>query len=160
MGNKISYALNKCKMIFIVVLVLWIILSMVLIMPGSIAIVDSTTDNGKINTETLFSDYFNNAGSIFQNLGKIFSSKYISTFLKGECYLFVILLFCGGIGVVKTLPKHDYADIEHGSSDWATGEKYAILNRNKGILLAEKHYLPVDKRGNTNVLVVGRFRFW
>ena len=32
--------------------------------------------------------------------------------------------------------------------------------KNKGIILAEKHYLPVDKRGNVNVLVVGRFRFW
>lgn len=58
------------------------------------------------------------------------------------------------------MPKHDYADIEHGSSDWASGEEYSVLSKNKGILLAEKHYLPVDKRGNVNVLVVGRFWFW
>lgn len=64
------------------------------------------------------------------------------------------------IGMIKTMPKHDYTDVEHGSSDWAKGEEYSILSRNKGILLAEKHYLPVDKRGNVNVLVVGRFRFW
>ena len=62
--------------------------------------------------------------------------------------------------MIKTMPKHDYADIEHGSSDWASGEEYSVLSRNKGILLAEKHYLPVDKRGNVNVLVVGRFWFW
>ncbi len=58
------------------------------------------------------------------------------------------------------MPKHDYADIEHGSSDWANGEEYSVLSKNKGILLAEKHYLPVDKRGNVNVLVVGRLWFW
>ena len=34
------------------------------------------------------------------------------------------------------------------------------LDKNKGIILAENNYLPVDKRGNVNVLVVGRFRFW
>lgn len=58
------------------------------------------------------------------------------------------------------MPKNEYTDIEHGSSDWAAGgEQYSILSNKKGILLAEKHYLPVDKRGNVNVLVVGRFRF-
>ena len=40
------------------------------------------------------------------------------------------------------------------------GEQYQILNNKKGIVLAENNYLPVDKRGNVNVLVVGRFRFW
>ena len=64
------------------------------------------------------------------------------------------------MGITKALPKHEYDGIEHGSSDWATGEKYAILNKNKGIILAEKNYLPVDKRGNVNVLVVGRIWCW
>lgn len=58
------------------------------------------------------------------------------------------------------MPKNEYTDIEHGSSEWASGEQYSVLSKNKGILLAENHYLPVNKRGNTNVLVVGRFRFW
>ena len=39
-------------------------------------------------------------------------------------------------------------------------EQYKILSPKKGILLAEKNYLPVDKRGNVNVLIVGRFWFW
>ena len=65
------------------------------------------------------------------------------------------------IGVIRSMPKHQYADIEHGSSDWAeNGEQYKVLHSKEGILLAEKNYLPVDKRGNVNVLVVGRFRFW
>lgn len=65
------------------------------------------------------------------------------------------------VGFVKTAPKNEYTDIEQGSSDWAHGgEQYKVLNRNKGIILAENNYLPVDKRGNVNVLVVGRFRIW
>ena len=65
------------------------------------------------------------------------------------------------IGFVKTAPKNEYTDIEQGSSDWAArGEQYKVLSKNKGIILAEHNYLPVDKRGNVNVLVVGRFRFW
>ena len=56
--------------------------------------------------------------------------------------------------------KNEYTDIEHGSSDWSqNGEQYQILNKSKGIILAENNYLPVDKRGNVNVLVVGRIRF-
>ena len=64
------------------------------------------------------------------------------------------------IGIVRSAPKNEYTDIEHGSSDWSQrGEQYKILNKNKGIILAEDNYLPVDKRGNVNVLVVGRFWF-
>ena len=77
-----------------------------------------------------------------------------------EGYVTIILLIFGAVGFIKTMPKHEFSDIEHGSSDWAqNGEEYEVLSPKKGILLAEKHYLPVDKRGNTNVLVVGRLRF-
>ena len=69
-------------------------------------------------------------------------------------------------GVCKALPKHEFSDIENGSSDWAEGgEQYRVLlkkptEKRKGIILAEKNYLPVDKRGNVNVLVVRRLWCW
>ena len=60
------------------------------------------------------------------------------------------------IGIIKSKPKNNYEDIENGSSDWCEGgEQYKILNKNKGIILAEDNYLPLDKLGNVNVLVVG-----
>jgi len=60
------------------------------------------------------------------------------------------------IGVARSAPKNEYTDFEHGSSDWSkNGEQYQILSNKKGIILAENNYLPVDKRGNVNVLVVG-----
>ena len=73
----------------------------------------------------------------------------------------VILVFCSIKGFNKTKAKGDYHDKEHGSSDWSTkGEQYKILSKNKGIILAEDNYLPIDKRGNINTLIVGRIRFW
>ena len=157
MGNKLSYVLKKCKGVLIICLILWVVLSIVLIAPMSISWVDAVNlGNGNFIENLLNSDL----GNIFGNLGKAFSADYIGNFLKMELYLAIALLFFTIVGMFKTMPKHDYADIEHGSSDWANGEQYSILHKSKGILLAEKHYLPVDKRGNVNVLVVGRFRFW
>lgn len=153
---KIKHALKKGKPVFIVVVVLWIALSIVLIAPGTVSIIDS-----KVTGESVFDLFFSNISDITGNLGKAFSSGYISTFGKGELYLAVALFILAGIGLMKSLPKNEYTDIEHGSSDWATGgEQYQILSPRKGILLAEKNYLPVDKRGNVNVLIVGRFWFW
>ena len=73
----------------------------------------------------------------------------------------LIALFFAIIGIVKAIPKHEFQDIENGSSDWSeNGEQYKVLSKKKGIILAEKNYLPVDKRGNVNVLVVRRFWCW
>ena len=153
---KIKHALKKGKTIFIVVAVLWIALSIVLIAPGTVSKIDS-----KVTGESAIDLFFTNISDIGGNLKKAFSSEYISTFGKGELYLAVALFILAGIGIMKSFPKNEYTDIEHGSSDWATGgEQYQILSPKKGILLAEKNYLPVDKRGNVNVLIVGRFWLW
>ena len=152
---KIKHALKKAKAVFIVVAILWVILSIVLIAPGAISVVESNRTG-----EEFMAIFLNNISDITGNLGKAFKSDYIGTFAKGELYLTVALFCLAGVGLLKSLPKHEYTDIEHGSSDWASGEQYEVLSKNKGIILAEKHYLPVDKRGNTNVLVVGRIRFW
>ena len=100
-------------------------------------------------------------GHPLQTFGTVFSegatSNYFSTLLV-TTIIYSVFFF---IGFVRSAPKNEFTDIEHGSSDWSQGgEQYRILNKNKGIILAENNYLPVDKRGNVNVLVVGRFRFW
>ena len=100
-------------------------------------------------------------GTPFSTFGKVFSdgagSDYFSNLLVVTIFYSVFFF----IGFVRSAPKNEYTDIEHGSSDWSQrGEQYQILNKNKGIILAEDNYLPVDKRGNVNVLVVGGIRFW
>lgn len=159
MNYKIERTLKKSKSVFIIVAILWVILSIVLVSPTAVSIVDATK-NGMFSFESFLDNLFSNIGAVGNNFSKIFTSNYISTFWKTEGYFSIALLICATIGFVKSMPKNEYTDIEHGSSDWATGEQYEVLSKKKGILLAENHYLPVDKRGNTNVLVVGRIRFW
>ena len=160
MGYKIKYILKKSKPVFIISTVLWVVLSVVLVVPISLSIVDATTD-GNLDVNNFMTALTTNLGNIFKNMQNVFNEKYIHTFLKSEAYLTIALFLFTLIGFIRMLPKNEYTDIEHGSSDWAEkGEQYKILHPRKGILLAEKNYLPVDKRGNTNVLVVGRFRFW
>ena len=159
MNYKVKGALKKSKVVVIVAIAIWIMLSILLSAPMSVSIVEATT-NGQFNINEFFDKIFVNIGDIGGNLSKIFKADYIGTFGKTEGYLSIVVLVFFIIGLIKSMPKNEYTDIEHGSSDWATGEQYEVLNKKKGILLAENHYLPVDKRGNTNVLVVGRFRFW
>jgi len=153
MENKISYAFKKCKSVFITILILWAILSIVLIAPMSIQWVDVIEKYNEPYIKLIEADLTDVGG----NIAKIFKKEYFLTFLKADFIFLLVLSGFGIVGLVKTLPKHDYRDIEHGSSDWANGDQYEILSKKKGIILAEKHYLPVDKRGNVNVLVVGRF---
>ena len=65
------------------------------------------------------------------------------------------------VAIMRAWPKSEYDNIEHGSSDWCQGgEQYRVLSPKSGIMLAEKNYLPLDKIGNTNVLVIRRFWCW
>lgn len=161
MGEKIKKNLEKTKKVFIVAIVLWVFLSIVLVSPITVAIIESTDANGIVNFGKVIEILFSKITSVGENLGKVFTATYISMYWKVNGYITIALLFFTIVSFIKTMPKHEYSDIEHGSSDWSKGrEAYKILNSNKGILLAENYYLPVDKRGNTNVLVVGRFRFW
>ena len=149
---KIINAFKKCKKVFIIVIVLWIILSIVFVAPMAVAAVDEGD---------IVDNFINNISDLKGCFLKAFSKPYIKGFGKGEMYLSIALVFCAVVGIIKSMPKNEYTDIEHGSSDWASGgEQYKILSPRKGILLAEKNFLPVDKRGNVNVLIVGRIWFW
>ena len=160
MNYKIKNALKKSKMALIIALAIWIGLTILLSAPVGVSIKEATI-NGIFDSSKFFEVLFSNFGKIGSNLSKIFLPGYSHYFWKVEGYVTIGVFILLAVGIVKSMPKNEYTDIEHGSSDWASGgEEYSILSPKKGILLAEKHYLPVDKRGNTNVLVVGRFRFW
>ena len=92
----------------------------------------------------------------FHALKVVFVSPAAALFWMFLKYFFLIYLAFMLVGFLKAFPKNEYDQIENGSSDWAEGgEQYKVLNKNKGIILAEKNYLPIDKRGNVNVLIVG-----
>ena len=154
MNYKIEKALKDNKKYIILFLILWIVLEIILCMPLAVAINNSTHADG-----FYFSEFIENFGSemmSFTSFTKLGQEGVIPIFGKCTLLLTIIFLIFSVIGIVKSKPNNEYKDIENGSSDWSEGgEQYKILSKNKGIVLAENNYLPVDKPGNVNVLVVG-----
>ncbi|MCL2382821.1 MAG: hypothetical protein FWC79_01280 [Oscillospiraceae bacterium] len=161
MGFRATYVFKKSKPIFIAVFIVWMLASIFFLPAFTVGIVEATTEAGIFDFNEFASVLINNGVDIGGSLAKTFSGDYIGTFLRMQVFLIIGLGFAAIVGMLKSTPKHEYTEMEHGSSDWCEkGEQYTILSPKKGILLAEKHYLPVDKRGNVNVMIVGRIRFW
>lgn len=153
--SKIQKAFEKNKKYLILFLVLWVVLEIVLIAPMSVAIAESTSAQGQFELAN-FIENFGKEVSSFTAITRIGSAGAGSAFGKGTLWLTILCLVVTAIGIIKSKPNSPYVDIENGSSDWCEGgEQYKILSKNKGIILAEDNYLPVDKIGNVNVLVVG-----
>ena len=153
--SKMQKAFEKNKKYLILFLILWIVLEIVLIAPMSVAIAESTSAQGQFELAN-FIENFGKEVSSFTAITRIGSAGAGSAFGKGTLWLTILCLVVTAIGIIKSKPKSNYEDIENGSSDWCEGgEQYKILSKNKGIILAEDNYLPVDKIGNVNVLVVG-----
>ena len=154
MGEKIRRGIQKHKTKIIVVLILWAILSIIFVGPLTMAI------NVHIEGGNLIKDFLDSISNPIAALGTSLTNHfelYLKTFL-GFTLVYIIAI---SIGVFRAMPKTEYEDIEHGSSDWClSGEQYKVLNPKEGILLAEKNYLPLDKIGNINVLVIRRFWCW
>ena len=161
-GEKIRRALKKIKARLIVYLLAILVGIFGIVAPVSRAITDANiaAHAGKDWFEAFFYNmkYLTQIGD---NITGVFSQKYFPAFSTGTGYFVLFALIFIFIGVYKALPKHEFDEIENGSSDWAQGgEQYRVLSKKSGIILAEKNYLPVDKRGNVNVLVVRRFWCW
>ena len=160
MGYKIQGAINKSKKYFIIYAILWLISVIVFIMPISVGIAEASV-NGTFDFGQCLIKSFEYVSKPFSSFGKVFTPTYIYSFMGVLWKYTLAYLLIAIIGTIRTAPKGEYEDIEHGSSDWSkNGEQYRILSNKKGIILGEDNYLPVNKRGNVNVLVVGRFRFW
>lgn len=160
MNYKIEGAIKKTRKYIIIYAILWLFCVIVFVMPAGAAIAESSV-NGAFDLGKFFSMFTSYALKPFSSFGKVFLPTYTGSFigiLWKFTFLYVIIAI---IGMIRNAPKNEYEDIEHGSSDWSQrGEQYRILSNKKGIILGEDNYLPVDKIGNVNVLVVGRFWFW
>lgn len=158
--EKLIKVLKQSKKFLIVIAILWIILAIIIVSPIAYSIVEAMNEVGRVNSNVFIQTLIDSLIS-FNTFGKMFSPEYFSTFIKCLGYYTIGFIVLSIIGFMKSKPKGEYHDIEHGSSDWSeNGEQYKVLSKNKGIILAEDNYLPVDKRGNINTLIVGRIRFW
>jgi len=160
MNYKIEGAIRRNRGNLIIFAILWLFMAICIVVPVShawhVSMQGETRDMG-----IFISEFSSSISSPFNTIGKVFTEGAAGGYFKllgGFTLVFGIFFF---VGMARTAPKNEYSDIEHGSSDWSQrGEQYRILSNKKGIILAEDNYLPVDKRGNVNVLVVGRFWFW
>lgn len=160
MNYKIEGALRRNRKNFIIYAILWIFIAIVFVSP-----IAYSRHVASIAGQFEFAVFIETFGVAithpFQSFGNIFVNGAIDAYFSTLIVVSIIYTLFFFIGFIKSVPKNEYSDIEHGSSDWSQrGEQYRILSRNKGIILSEDNYLPVDKRGNVNVLVVGRIRIW
>ena len=149
----IKWIKNNTKTL-IVGFIIWILGVIFLVAPIAVSISDSTT-NSVFNIQTFIEVLPKNV-TTFTAITKVFEEETIGNFGKWLLGYTIIISIAVGIGAYKARRKGAYDKIEHGSSDWAVGgEQYRVLNRNNGLILAENNYLPLDKVGNVNVLIVG-----
>ncbi len=158
--DKFKNSVKQGKRFLIIIAVLWLILAIVLLSP--IALAWAKAPNGSSDKLTNFVEYFVKEVTSFTAFFRMFGYKgALGIFLKLLIPYTIAFIGFSIKGFWKTKPKGKYYDIEHGSSDWSQkGEQYKILSPDKGIVLAKENYLPVDKRGNVNTLIVRRFRIW
>ena len=151
----------KFKGKLIVSLILWLILIIVFVAPFSVSLNEALSQTEKDRWEVLFTSLGTYIVQPLQATGQAISGQTNGYFWATLWRFTLVYLAAVSIGIIKAFPKHEFDGIENGSSDWCTnGEQYSVLSNKEGIILAEKNYLPVDKRGNVNVLVVGRFWIW
>ena len=159
MNYKVSKTLKDNKKSIIIIAVLWIFFAIVLVAPIGYSI-GLASQSGTFDFNMFLENVFTEIVS-FTSITKSLEAGYIGYFGKTLLYFTIFYIIVALTGLFKSRPKHEYTDIEHGSSDWSeNGEQYSILSKNKGIILSKHNYLPTNKRGNVNVLVVGRFWFW
>ena len=159
MNYKVSKTLKDNKKSIIIIAVLWIFFTIVLVAPIGYSI-GLASQSGTFSFDIFLENVFTQIVS-FSAITKVFDAAFIGYFGKTLLYFTILYIIIALIGLFKSRPKHEYTDIEHGSSDWSEGgEQYSILSKNKGIILSKHNFLPINKRGNVNVLVVGRFWFW
>lgn len=160
MNYKVEGAIRRNRKNFIIFGILWIFIAIVFVSPFAYSKYMAGIE-GSFKLEIFIETFGASIGNPFGTLGNIMSEGAMGDYVSVLLVVTIIYSVFFFIGFVKSAPKNEYSDIEHGSSDWSQrGEQYQILSKNKGIILAEDNYLPVDKRGNVNVLVVGRIRFW
>ena len=154
---KIKGAIKKNKKYMIIALILWLFTVIVFVAPITLSGVQAKSVSG-FSIDKFVTQFVQNITHPFSTIGGIFSTPgALKVFIGLTLATLVIYVILFWKGFKKDMPKHEYTNMEYGSSDWSKkGEQYRVLNNKEGIILAEDNYLPVDKRGNVNVLVVGR----
>ena len=153
MNYKVEGAIRRNKKYFILFGILWLFIAIVLIVPVTVGYNTAVIQQDGTAGITSFVETMKNP---FAGFAIMASNNWTGIYIKNIVIFSIIFAIFFIVGIARSAPKNEYTDFEHGSSDWSkNGEQYTVLSNKKGIILAEDNYLPVDKRGNVNVLVVG-----
>ncbi len=154
MNDNFITFVKKHKVAIISTIVLWLFAEAFVIAPIASTIVDSSV-SGSFDL-TYFIEHTVDSIVKVDGIKKVFKANYIGTYIKSTLFFTILFSIALGIGLYKGRKRGKYDKIEHGSSDWCQGgEQYRVLSRNNGLILAEDNYLPLDKIGNINTLIVG-----
>ena len=119
LGNKIKKGIKKSKTKLIVALVIWFVLVLIFISPITVGIGQATIE-GEFNFVTFIESLTKNITNPFGCFGIAFS-EYIDTFFSTLGWFTLCYSIIAIVGIVRSMPKTEYDDIEHGSSDWCEG---------------------------------------
>jgi type IV secretory pathway TraG/TraD family ATPase VirD4 len=151
--EKFVMYIKKNRIALITIGALWLLAEIFVISAIAYAMSTSIT-NGVMNGSKFIEDFVKDIASA-NSFGKVFSASARGYFGTSTLYFTLFYIICVGIGLYKARRKNEYDKIEHGSSDWSeNGEQYRVISKNAGLILAEKNYLPLNKVGNVNVLIV------
>ena len=160
MHYKIEGAIRRNRKNFIIFAILWIFIAIVFVTPIAHSTFQANA-SGQFDLTTFIETFGTSITHPLNTFETVLTEGAMGTYFSTLIVVTIFYSLFFFIGFVRSAPKNEYTDIEHGSSDWSQrGEQYQILSKDKGIILAEGNYLPVDKRGNVNVLVVGRIWIW
>lgn len=159
--DRLKRAVRKIKGKLIVSAILILIIIVWAIAPFAVALQDAIAE-GPLDWAILLEEIGLGIMKPLTQLNQCIGNQvYRACFFAITKWFILFYALFVAIGIARAIPSHEYEDIENGSSDWCeNGEQYKVLSKNKGMVLAEKNYLPVDKRGNVNVLIVRRFWCW
>lgn len=156
--DKFKSFIEKFKNQIWIYLIVWLAIAILFVAPLSYTVTEAAKEG--IPWLQGVSLHFGENFSKFP-ITTVFQSEYVNDFVKVMKYYSILYFFLVFLAIYKSLPKSEFEDKEHGSSDWCKpGEQYKVLNKKEGIILAKDNYLPVDKPGNVNVLIVGRIWCW
>ena len=113
---KIEGAIKRNRKNFIIFAILWVFIAVVLVSPIAYSY-HMATVSGEMNAEVLVKTFGSSITDPLGTFGAVFTEgavgNYFSTLLAVT--IFYALFFF--IGFVRTAPKNEFTDIEHGSSD-------------------------------------------
>lgn len=156
--NKFKSFMENFKKNMFFYIIVWLVVAILFVVPFIYTRTNAVNAGTNWVTE-IMEHYIDNFLEF--PITKMLEEEYWNDFVKGIGIFSVIYWILVIIGINKTLPKSAFDKIEHGSSDWcAPGEQYKILSKKNGLILAKDNYLPIDKSGNVNVLIVGRIWCW